>query len=414
MLWYIFIVALLNMGLGFGVAVYLGRRSSAPSDLDESPAPFPLRSEESGPEPIAEAATESKQPDEQPAAEAAAPPERDQTLAETSVKELQDVLARYEGQVSTVDDLLRVCTEAPDVDKIESCLSTLKDARDDYIESCEQVQSTFAEIEEEEEFANVCDELRVALQVQLDQVESVNATAEAFDLKGDLKEECRVVVGETSKVLDASHQLRDTLDKTLIEVAREEEWLKTAEQSLRDDQLTQLLSRTGAEAGLQEWWEKDPQRSRKLSLGMIDLDRFAQLNERHGHKVGDLILAAISRLLSNEKQGAYTPTRFSGQRFLLIFPDLDVRHVTNTLERLRQEIEIASFQWNDSEIKVTISSAATEADPEDTSQTLFARMEATLQEAKRYGRNRTFLHEGKYPAPVVPPNFTLEPRVVEL
>jgi hypothetical protein len=45
---------------------------------------------------------------------------------------------------------------------------------------------------------------------------------------------------------------------------------------------------------------------------------------------------------------------------------------------------------------------------------LMTRTEATLREAKRYGRNRTFLHEGKYPTPVVPPNFALEEKRIEL
>ena len=415
MIWYIVEIALVNLGLGFGVAVCLGRRCRRRYDLAESATACRLQSGGSAAESVAEMTTDGTESVEQP--ETVAPPmsEHDQTASQSSVKNIQDVLVRYEGQLSSVDDVLRTCTETPDAEKIESCFSSLQEARDEYVENREQAHAAFAEFHEgRDEFNEVCERLRAAIQQQQMQIENVNAAAKAFDFNTDLKQGCREMVSETSKLLDTNHQLRDTLDKTLIEVAREEQWLKTADQAMRDDQLTQLLGRAGLEAGLQEWWEKDPRRSRKLSVGMLDIDGFTQFNEQYGHKVGDTLLRAIARLLVAENDGDYTPTRFSGQQFLLIFPDVDVRHVTNRLELIRQEIAMARFQWHDCDIRVTVSCAATEAGDEDTSDTLFERMEATLQEAKRYGRNRTFLHEGKYPAPVVPPNFVLEEKSITL
>ena len=66
------------------------------------------------------------------------------------------------------------------------------------------------------------------------------------------------------------------------------------------------------------------------------------------------------------------------------------------------------------EIRVTICCAVVGAASEEAPEGLIERAEATLQEAKRYGCNRTFLHDGKYPTPVVPPNFSLEEKQVTL
>jgi hypothetical protein len=52
--------------------------------------------------------------------------------------------------------------------------------------------------------------------------------------------------------------------------------------------------------------------------------------------------------------------------------------------------------------------------PKDASESLLERAETAIREAKRYGRNRTFIHDGKFPTPVVPPNFTLQERQIEL
>jgi hypothetical protein len=51
-----------------------------------------------------------------------------------------------------------------------------------------------------------------------------------------------------------------------------------------------------------------------------------------------------------------------------------------------------------------------EAASRDTAASLCQRADAALREAKRYGRNRTFLYEGEYPTPVVPPSFSLEEK----
>ena len=58
--------------------------------------------------------------------------------------------------------------------------------------------------------------------------------------------------------------------------------------------------------------------------------------------------------------------------------------------------------------------AVTAAVAEDKPETLFARGSVAIQEAKRYGQNRTFLHDGKYPTPVLPPDFGIQEKSVSL
>jgi diguanylate cyclase (GGDEF)-like protein len=106
--------------------------------------------------------------------------------------------------------------------------------------------------------------------------------------------------------------------------------------------------------------------------------------------------------------------RFSGQRFLLLLPDVSPRDAATLVEKLRQTIEKSRFRHRGQEIRVTVSCAVTEASSADSPEALFARTEATLYEAKRYGRNRTFLHEGKYPTPVIPPSFVGGEKEIEL
>jgi diguanylate cyclase (GGDEF)-like protein len=178
--------------------------------------------------------------------------------------------------------------------------------------------------------------------------------------------------------------------------------------------LTELPNRAGLEACLADWWRKDPHRVRQLDAAMIDLDEFGRVNDRHGQDVGDRVLRATARILTSESRNHLIAARYSGQRFVLLFPDVDLRYAMNLVERIRQTIELTHLKYRGQDIRVTVSCAVTEVGREDTPETLYARAEDALHEAKRYGRNRTFLHEGKYPDPVVPPNFSLEERSVML
>ena len=56
----------------------------------------------------------------------------------------------------------------------------------------------------------------------------------------------------------------------------------------------------------------------------------------------------------------------------------------------------------------------TRASNDDSPSSMLLRAEAALREAKRYGHNRTFMQEGKYPTPVVPPELTIEPLHVQV
>jgi len=118
--------------------------------------------------------------------------------------------------------------------------------------------------------------------------------------------------------------------------------------------------------------------------------------------------------LSHEVSDSARAFRLEGQRFAIAFLELELRRATNAIERIRQTIEQSTFRRQDTVLDVSVSCGVAQLLHGETQGCEMTRATATLMEAKRYGRNRTFIHEGKYPTPVVPPNFTLEPRELTL
>jgi diguanylate cyclase len=445
---FIFIVAVLNLGVGFALAVYAGQRHrlltelgvglpgnpslaipqrtavpppvDLPADQPAAEVPPPEadapadRSAAATPAVAPPAAADSQaSPDDAPSA--APPAETPPSPSEQCVADFQAEVESYREQVTQANEALRSYMGTADPSDIEACLQSLMAATNEYLDRRQQVQEGFAELHSRQpQLAAVSAELQSAMQQQDAEIEHTTKSIENFDYGALVENGPHAVVGQTSKLLDSSNRLRDTLDEAMLEVQRSENRLTASPANVQIDRLTGLLNRTGLEAELARWWQADPQRTRALSAAMIDLDQLAEINDRFGHMLGDALLRAIAKLLDAEKRGNTAIGRISGQRFFVLFFDTDVRSATNSVERIRQMIEFTVLEHRQGEIRLTVSCGVTANAADDTSETLMERAEATLREAKRYGRNRTFLHEGKFPTPVVPPNFALEPRRITL
>jgi diguanylate cyclase len=457
---YVFIVAIINVGLGYALAVHLGRRYellaarkclvglqtfeaahpsrpiSGPEIADkEVPAPrADLATESDGTSPHDAAAAPgdsatapgnrrngpvsiANPPAEAPAEASPLPPHAGapKSPGETAVGDFLDQVIRYDTHLSAADDKLRQCEEAPEAAAIAACLDSLWAATQEYLEHRDVAYRHLADLSgPHAASADIHDGLRLAMESQDAAIETAGRSIAAFHADADPTTGCRRMVEQTNRLMHAHHQMRDTLDLATAEVARREHRLDTPGAAAANDPLTGVCNRTGLEAAVLSWWQNDPQRARHLALVMLDIDQFAQVNEQIGCRAGDKVLQAIAQLLTAERPDEGTLARLAGQRFALFLPDTDIRSVTNLSERIRQTIEKVHFYCRGQDIRLTVSCAATEAAAEDTAATLLARAEDALREAKRYGRNRTFLYEGKYPTPVVPPNFSLEEKSITL
>jgi diguanylate cyclase (GGDEF)-like protein len=426
---YILIVAVFNLALGFAIALHLGRKyrelvvqaaeSTVPSGTSvgwSEPLPEPAEEE------VLPVTTSADPPaDEEDAAKGEAPPDATpepdapQSPAEAATADLRSEVERYHLKLTRLDDALRDCAAAPDATSVRSCVASLRETNNHYRVSREKAYQAFQEMHQPEEGSrSVNEELRAVVARQDAQLDETENVFRDLDCETDPKGGRRQVAEETSKLLEVNHDLRDRLDQISAVAARNDRRPKALDRAKLTDPLTELANRAGLEACLADWWDKDPHRVRQLNAAMIDMDEMGRLNERWGQDVGDRVLRATARILTAESRNHLIAARYSGQRFVLLFPDVDLRFATNLVERIRQTVELTLLKDRGEDVRVTVSCAVTEIRREETPETLYARAEATLHEAKRYGRNRTFFYEGKYPTPVVPPNFSLEEKFVML
>lgn len=167
------------------------------------------------------------------------------------------------------------------------------------------------------------------------------------------------------------------------------------------DELTQLCNRRE----LRNLLEKEIIRSRRfkhpMTVIMLDIDQFKQVNDRYGHSVGDEALRWISQLLQSNIRSVDLVGRYGGDEFAVIFPETYANQAYIAAERLRQKVAAEPFRCplegeRPVEIALTISLGISEY-PVDglTGSQLIDNSDQALYVAKNLGRNCTVLAKSK-------------------
>lgn len=124
---------------------------------------------------------------------------------------------------------------------------------------------------------------------------------------------------------------------------------------------------------------------RPLSIIMIDIDYFKNINDQFGHQAGDLTLQILSKLISDTIRTTDIFGRVGGEEFALALPETTKNAARDFAERIRLCVEKENFP---SVEKITLSLGVTQFNTEDTKDSVFNRADIALYGAKEAGRNK--------------------------
>ena len=167
-----------------------------------------------------------------------------------------------------------------------------------------------------------------------------------------------------------------------------------AELSLRDP-LTGLYNRRHADHELPRLLASAQRYGQPLAMAMADLDHFKRVNDDHSYSVGDEVLRRFSQLMTVNARGADVITRYGGEEFLLVMPQTSLEHAAVVCERLRSEVE--NHPWHEivEGLRITVSIGVADSVRHEGLVTLVGSADQALHQAKRTGRNRVVLADGR-------------------
>lgn len=164
----------------------------------------------------------------------------------------------------------------------------------------------------------------------------------------------------------------------------------TARKLSREDPLTGLANRREFDARLAVEYERSARHEHPLSLAMLDLDHFKEVNDRHGHALGDEVLRRIAAILARESRAADIPARYGGEEFVLALPDTGLLEARTLCERIRRAIEGHDWGALAPGLAVTVSIGVAMRNPEESAHEAIEAADQCLYEAKKAGRNRVW------------------------
>lgn len=128
---------------------------------------------------------------------------------------------------------------------------------------------------------------------------------------------------------------------------------------------------------------------RRLSLIMLDIDGFKNINDSWGHPFGDEVLAVLGRVIRSSLRDRDKPCRYGGEEFLAIMPDIGLDDAICVAERIRERFsECALPTQTGIRVRATVSLGVAELAVGEGSQGLLDRADKAMYEAKRQGKNR--------------------------
>jgi diguanylate cyclase len=207
----------------------------------------------------------------------------------------------------------------------------------------------------------------------------------------EMREILGEVVGETRAIAHNSQLLKNMLDETRRDVDALRVELERARQQVTTDALTGLANRRGFEAALHEACDQATKNLGELTLILLDIDHFKNVNDTYGHLVGDKVIRNVGTLLSENIKGKDTVARLGGEEFAVLLPDTTLTNAARVAEALRAAIERSRLRRSDTGEAVglvTVSMGVTVFHPNDSYEDFFGRADQALYTAKREGRNR--------------------------
>jgi diguanylate cyclase (GGDEF)-like protein len=183
--------------------------------------------------------------------------------------------------------------------------------------------------------------------------------------------------------------LQNLLELLCQRVRQSNQSVLDSEQHANLDSLTGCYNRRW----LQHVFERESTRcafnEQPLSMLMLDVDHFKHYNDQHGHLAGDYALSLVAHTLRNQLRPKDSMTRFGGEEFVILLPEIDADAGRSIGQRLRESLQnIPAFYSPIGALPgVTVSIGLAQLHPRDSLENLIARADRALYQAKQQGRN---------------------------
>jgi len=196
---------------------------------------------------------------------------------------------------------------------------------------------------------------------------------------------------ETKLVMKENARLQKVIQDERQKMIKLQEKLTKAKKELITDALTNVHNRRHFDISLERAIKETVMTNKPLSLFIFDIDHFKKFNDTHGHQVGDMVLKFVGQAMHTLfPKLSHHLFRYGGEEFAIIFDGVTKSYAMKyaiMLSNALSKKEITKKSTNETIGKITISGGVADRKKNDTVESIIARADIALYEAKNQGRN---------------------------
>lgn len=219
----------------------------------------------------------------------------------------------------------------------------------------------------------------------------MNQTEDIVELNQLLVE----IMAETKKVQARMQHSRNDFLAARAEVDAAQNKIQQLESELvqmgekvLEDHLTGILNRRGLDNAFARESSRAERLQKPLSLAILDIDNFKQLNDTHGHKVGDDALVYLVEAIQETTRPDDIVARFGGEEFVILLPDTNSDQAVSAVTRVRRILTKRLFLHENKRFLITFSAGVAEYQSGESQESVIVRADGALYRAKKNGKNQ--------------------------
>lgn len=186
------------------------------------------------------------------------------------------------------------------------------------------------------------------------------------------------------EILEAQNKVRDA-EKQIYELTLQ---LDHINEIAHEDYLTGTLNRRGMDEALLREFNRADRFGMPLSIAMMDIDHFKQINDSMGHATGDQALAHLASVIKESLRATDVIARYGGEEFIILLPGTAEKDAISVITRAQRELTRNFFMHDNNRVLITFSAGVAERRPGEAADAVIGRTDKALYLAKNSGRNR--------------------------
>ncbi len=164
-------------------------------------------------------------------------------------------------------------------------------------------------------------------------------------------------------------------------------------EKVHEDHLTGILNRRGLDEAFERETSRSTRHQAPLCFALLDIDNFKQLNDTHGHKVGDDALVYLVESIKETTRPEDIVSRYGGEEFVILLPNTELEEAVQILSRVRRNLTKKFFLHDNNRLLITFSAGVAQLQPGEVQESIFKRADEALYRAKKAGKNQVLTSE---------------------